>query len=81
MAWIETIGADAAEGRLATLYRRITARAGWVANILKIQSLNPQALDGHLGLYKAVMFGESELSRAQREMIAVTVSQLNDCHY
>ena len=39
------------------------------------------ALDAHLSLYKAIMFGESELSRVQREMIATTVSWLNGCFY
>jgi len=27
------------------------------------------------------MFGDSPLSRAHREMIAVVTSQANDCHY
>ena len=27
------------------------------------------------------MFGESELSRGQREMLATVVSQINNCHY
>ena len=81
MAWIETISEDSAEGRLATIYKRAVARAGGVANILKVSSLNPPVLEAHMGLYRAVMFGDSELSRAQREMIATTVSWTNDCHY
>jgi alkylhydroperoxidase family enzyme len=32
-------------------------------------------------LYVTVMRGESDLSRAQREMIAVVVSTANQCHY
>jgi uncharacterized peroxidase-related enzyme len=81
MAWIAMVGTDAAEGRLAKIYRRATARAGGVANILRIHSLNPPALEAHMGLYQAVMFGDSELSRAEREMIAVLVSHTNGCHY
>ena len=50
-------------------------------NILKIHSLNKRSLDAHLLLYKTLMYGPSGLSRAQREMIAVTVSVLNHCHY
>ena len=34
-----------------------------------------------LGLYREVMFGRSELSRADREFLAVVVSRANDCHY
>ena len=32
-------------------------------------------------MYLAIMFGESDLSRAQREMLATVVSQTNDCFY
>ena len=34
-----------------------------------------------MGLYTTVMFGASELSRAQREMLATVVSVANRCHY
>lgn len=50
-------------------------------HILASHSLNPKALKGHRALYRAVMFGESPLSRAEREGIAVAVSAANDCHY
>jgi len=52
-----------------------------VANILAIHSLNPAVLRVHFDLYKTLMFGPSELTRAQREMIAVVVSKTNRCHY
>jgi alkylhydroperoxidase family enzyme len=50
-------------------------------NILASHSLNRAALDAHLELYRAVMFGPSGLSRAEREAIAVAVSAVNECHY
>lgn len=50
-------------------------------HILASHSLNPEALRGHLALYRAVMFGASPLSRSEREAIAVAVSAANDCHY
>ena len=34
-----------------------------------------------MGLYREIMFGRSELSRADREFLAVVVSRANDCHY
>lgn len=52
-----------------------------MANILASHSLNPAALEAHLGLYRTIMFGESPLSRVEREAIAVAVSAANDCHY
>ena len=54
---------------------------GRLPHILASHSLNPEALKGHLALYRAVMFGESPLSRLDREAMAVAVSAANDCHY
>jgi alkylhydroperoxidase family enzyme len=51
------------------------------ANILTSHSLNPDALQAHVRLYRTIMFGDSPLSRAEREAIAVAVSATNDCHY
>jgi alkylhydroperoxidase family enzyme len=44
-------------------------------------SLRPRQLEASLGLYQAVMFGESGLSRAERELIATVVSRVNECFY
>jgi len=52
-----------------------------VANILKIHSLAPEVLKAHLDIYHAALHAPGELSRAQREMIAVAVSAANGCHY
>lgn len=50
-------------------------------NVLACHSLNPEALKAHLFLYRTIMFGESPLTRSEREAIAVAVSAANDCHY
>jgi alkylhydroperoxidase family enzyme len=51
------------------------------SHILQCHSLNPDALRDHVSLYRTIMFGDSDLSRAEREAIAVCVSAANDCHY
>ena len=82
VAFIETIPEDAAEGALKRAYQRAgDAKSHQVDHIMKIHSLNPASLIDHLHLYKTLMFGESPLSRAQREMIGVVVSALNRCEY
>jgi alkylhydroperoxidase family enzyme len=81
MAWIRMIPEDEAEGRLAELYEECREPWGGVDNILKIHSLNVPSLEAHLRFYLTVMRGRSELSRAQREMIAVVASAANHCHY
>jgi uncharacterized peroxidase-related enzyme len=81
MSWIKEIGADDANGKLAATYADLIAKRGKVSNILKVHSLNPDALGRHLDLYMTLMFGDSGLSRAEREAIAVVVSASNECPY
>ena len=44
-------------------------------------SLSPGAMRASMSLYREVMYGESELTREQRELLAVVVSTANDCYY
>lgn len=81
MAFIKLIEEREATGKLAEIYEAARKRAGRVYNILKIQSQNAAALQAMLDLYAATVRGESPLSRAQREMLAVVVSRANQCHY
>jgi uncharacterized peroxidase-related enzyme len=81
VAWIKTIDEAEACGTLKQIYDEQRCQAGAVANILKIHSLAPEVLRAHLAIYQAAMHAPGELSRAQREMIAVAVSAANGCHY
>lgn len=81
MALIRVIHEDEAEGLLARLYKTAIARAGKIYNVIKIQGLRPESLRSSVGLYSDVMFGESDLTRAEREMLALVVSTTNGCHY
>jgi alkylhydroperoxidase family enzyme len=81
MAFISYVPEEEASPQLMELYDRYRAGWGGVDNIIRIHSHNPPSMAGHMQLYRSVMFGRSPLSRAQREMIAVTVSGLNKCFY
>ncbi len=82
MAWIDTIREDEWEGDLGALSGQVADRAtGRVDNIMQIHSLNPRALAAHDALYRSAMAGTATLRKVERELIALTVSQLNDCHY
>jgi len=82
MSWIEVVHEEQAEEPLRSVYLRVRAARGHVANVLKAQSLRPEALDAHQRLYRELMFGRgSSLTRRVREMIAVVVSKVNRCHY
>ena len=81
MTFIKTIDIDQAEGIVKNEYDKGIRRSGRVFNILKIMSQSPAALKESMRLYLAIMVGESILSRAQREMIATVVSQVNHGKY
>ncbi len=82
IAWIETVPEGEATGELKRAYQRAgDAKTGQVDHIMKIHSLNPASLIDHLHLYKTLMFADSPLTRAQREMIGVVVSAINRCQY
>ena len=81
MAWIKTIAEGEATGSTKLQYDAAVKRAGRVYNVVKISSLKPEIMRTFIQLYSQLMHGPSGLSRAQREMIAVTVSVLNKCRY
>ena len=81
MAWIAEIDEREAEVSLKDQYSKLKEPWGGIDNILKIHSLNPESLAAHVQLYKTVMFGKSPIPRIDREMIALVVSSINQCHY
>ncbi|MGD1154421.1 MAG: carboxymuconolactone decarboxylase family protein [Terriglobia bacterium] len=81
MAWIKVVEPVEATGELKQEYDAAVKRAGKVFNILKVQSLNPAALQASMQMYRTTMFGPSGLSRVEREMLATVVSWANHCFY
>ncbi len=79
--WIKTIPPAHASGALKREYEAAIKRAGRVWNIVRAMSLNAKTLHASMQLYVATMQEPSGLSRAQREMLAVTVSRANGCRY
>ena len=74
MSWIQEVDVTDATGKLKQVYKEIEEKRGKISNIMKIHSLNPDAMKDHMDLYLTLMFGSSGLSREEREFIAVTVS-------
>ena len=81
MPHLRLVEESEASGELKEQYDAALKRAGKVFNIVKAMSLNPKVLGASMDLYRAVMFGPSELTRVERELLAVVVSCANDCHY
>ena len=81
MSHIHVLEYDETSGVARREYDAATRRAGRIWNIVSIQSQLPEVMRDSMRLYSSIMFGESPLTRAQREMIAVVTSGANDCYY
>jgi alkylhydroperoxidase family enzyme len=81
MPWIKQVSIEEASGLLKAQFDAAIKRAGRVWHIVHIMSLNPRAMRDSIAFYATIMMGDSPLSRAQREMLAVVVSSENHCHY
>jgi uncharacterized peroxidase-related enzyme len=81
-AWIQVVPEREADGELKALYEQeFDSEKQGTDNILAVHSLNPPTLRAHADLYHTVMHAKSPLSRSEREMVAVVVSAINQCHY
>ncbi len=81
MPYIRLIDEADADGLLKEEYDAAIERAGKVFNIVKAMSLRPSVLRASIELYREIMFGESELSRQERELLATVSSAEQDCYY
>ncbi|WP_273567378.1 carboxymuconolactone decarboxylase family protein [Maribacter halichondriae] len=82
MSWIRTIDYDDAKGKLKSLYKRVKGPDNNIDNVLKIHSLRPHTLEGHMVLYKAVLHHSGNtLSKWYLEALGCYVGHLNNCEY
>jgi len=81
MAFIKVIDVLAAEGKLKEVYEDISKARGKLSNIMKVHSLLPDTMLKHLELYMSIMFSKSNLTREEKEVLAVIVSKNNKCDY
>lgn len=81
MPHIRLIDEDEAEGILRDEYRRARLNAGKVSNIQKAMSLRPEVLRAAMQLFRELMYGESGLSRTERELLATVTSSELSCFY
>lgn len=81
-AWIEVVPEDQWTGDLEPLLEAcLDPGQESVDNILAVHSLDPAGLAAHLAVYRSAMAGTAGLRKVDRELVALVVSQTNDCHY
>ncbi|MEM8822348.1 MAG: peroxidase-related enzyme [Pseudomonadota bacterium] len=56
-------------------------KLGFVPNVLRSYAFDKTKLDAFTALYNDLMLGDSNLTKLEREMIAVAVSAVNRCFY
>src|ERR1044072_9224423 len=81
LSWLEVPGPDDVTDEAVELWRKTLAQLGFVPNVLRFCALRPAHLLGWWSYYDELLRGDSGLTKAQREMIAVVVSVENRCHY
>jgi uncharacterized peroxidase-related enzyme len=82
MSWIKSIPFDEATGKLKKLYQKVTGPKNNVDNIMKVHSLRPHTMEGHMALYKNVLHHSANtFPKWYLEALGVYVSMLNSCEY
>ncbi len=82
MSWIKTISFEEATGKLKKLYERVKGPNNNIDNVLKIHSLRPHTLNGHMVLYKSVLHNTGNtFPKWYLEVLGTYVSKLNECQY
>jgi alkylhydroperoxidase family enzyme len=82
MPWIEAPHEDDWDESVDDLKADVTDPAwGRVDWIMRIHALDPGSMNAHNVLYRQVMKGTATFRKVEREMIALVVSGVNECHY
>lgn len=82
IAWISTVEPEDASGLLKELYEQVTTPHGTVDNVMKVHSLRPYTMAGHLALYRSVLHNDDNvLPLWFLEAVAVYTSLTNKCSY
>jgi hypothetical protein len=78
---VKTIPYEDSQGDLRETYDRMIKSRGFIPNVQAVSSLKPNIMQTLVEHAASVMFGESGVSGAEREMVASVVSATNKCQY
>jgi uncharacterized peroxidase-related enzyme len=81
-AWIRMLSDQEADADLSDALRGARTPHGTVDNVLRVHSLRPSTMRGHMTLYKAALHDAANtIPTWLQETVASYVSILNDCAY
>lgn len=81
-AWIQMISDEEADAPLKAALDKARTPHGTVDNVMRVHSLRPNTMHGHVVLYRACLHDETNtVPMWFQEVISSYVSTLNDCAY
>lgn len=81
IGWLPVPEEASLDDDLRTLFAKARAKIGFVPNVFRVYAFRPERFRRWRSHFNEVTIGASELTPAQREMIAVVVSAENHCLY
>src|SRR5215207_11473951 len=81
IAWLPVAAGEPEDPDVRSLFQRAREKLGFIPNVFKVFAARPEHFKKWRVHFNEVTIGESELSTAEREMIAVVVSSENHCLY
>lgn len=66
---------------MTAYFAKCEDKLGMVPNVLRAYAFNNEKLEAFVGFYNDLMLAGSNLSKLDRELIAVAVSSINSCFY
>jgi len=81
LSWLRVPDEDELPAEIIELWQPSREKLGFVPNVLRLYALRPSRLLAWNSHYEEAMKGDSTLTKAEREAIAVVVSVTNDCAY
>ena len=81
-AWIKMVGDDDAGPELREVLDLARTPHGTVDNVMRVHSLRPSTMRGHVVLYRAALHNDANtIAMWLQETISAYVSVINDCAY
>jgi uncharacterized peroxidase-related enzyme len=81
IAWLPVADGEPDDPDVRSLFERAREKLGFIPNVFKVFAARPEHFKKWRAHFNEVTIGESELTLAEREMIAVAVSAENHCLY
>ena len=73
--------ADELTDRQQAYFDKCSEKLGFIPNVLAAYAFSSAKLQAFADMYNDLMLADSNLSKLEREMIAVVVSSVNKCYY